>query len=172
MIMRSGQQLLLPASPVFIWFSLCVALLVNMLPLGRLPWVPDLLALVLVFWTVHQPLRIGIGAAFVFGLLTDVQEAALLGQNALVYTALSYLAITIHRRILWFGLGLQALQVLPLMVAAQVLELLLRLAAGDGFPGWSLWLAPVLQALLWPVISVLLLMPQHRAPDPDENRPL
>ncbi|RYF75711.1 MAG: rod shape-determining protein MreD, partial [Comamonadaceae bacterium] len=56
MIMRPGQaQLLLPVSPLFIGFSLVLALLVNMLPLGRTAWVPDLLALVLVFWSVHQP---------------------------------------------------------------------------------------------------------------------
>ena len=172
MIMRSGQPLLLPASPVFIWSSLLVALLLDMLPLGRLPWMPDWLALALVFWTVHQPLRVGVGAAFVFGLLLDVQQAGLMGQHALVYTALSYLAIMIHRRLLWFPLGLQAVQVLPLLLAAHLLELGIRLVAGDGFPGWSFWLAPFLQALLWPVVNVLLLLPQHRAPDPDENRPL
>lgn len=172
MIMRSGQPLLLPASPLFIWFSLVMALLLDMLPLGRLPWMPDLLALVLVFWTVHQPLRVGISAAFVFGLVLDVHQAGLLGQHALVYTALSFLAIMIHRRILWFPVASQALQVLPLLLAAHVLELLIRLIAGDGYPGWSFWLAPFLQALLWPVVSVLLLLPQHRAHDPDENRPL
>ena len=172
MIMRSGQPLLLPASPVFIWLSLCVALMFNMLPLGQLPWMPDLLALVLVFWTVHQPLRVGIGAAFLFGLAMDVQEVALLGQHALVYTALSYLAIMIHRRLLWFPLGSQALQLLPLLLAAQVVELLVRLATGAGLPTWSFWLAPLLQALLWPVVTLLLLLPQQRAHDRDDNRPL
>lgn len=172
MIMRSGQPLLLPASPVFIWLSLCAALLLDMLPLGRQPWRPDLLALVLVFWTVHQPLRISIGAAFVFGLLVDVHRAGLLGQHALVYTGLSFLAIMVHRRILWFPVSSQALQVLPLLMAAHVLDLAIRLISGDAFPGWSFWLAPFLQALLWPVITVLLLLPQHRAHDPDENRPL
>ncbi len=57
---RAGpQQLLLPVSPLFIWGSLIVALLLNMLPLGRVAWTPDLLALVIVFWAVHQPARIG-----------------------------------------------------------------------------------------------------------------
>ena len=79
MIMRPGQQLLLPANPVFIWTSLLLALLVNMLPLGRTPWMPDLLALVLVFWSVHQPLRVGIGVAFVFGLAMDVHQAGAAG---------------------------------------------------------------------------------------------
>ena len=82
MIMRPGQPLLLPANPVFIWGSLLAATLLNMVPLGRTAWMPDFLALVLVFWSVHQPLRVGIGAAFVFGLAMDVQQAALLGQHA------------------------------------------------------------------------------------------
>jgi len=170
MIMRSGQQLLLPASPVFIGASLLVALLLNML--GQQAWLPDVLALTLVFWTVRQPLRVGIGAAFCFGLIMDVQQAGLLGQHALSYTALSYLGIMIHRRLLWFPVPTQALQILPLLMAAHILGLALRLAAGDPWPAWPFWISPLLQALLWPVASVLLLMPQRRAPDPDENRPL
>ena len=172
MIMRSGQQLLLPASPLFIWASLIVALLLNMLPLGRVPWMPDFLALVLVFWNVHQPLRVGMSAAFLLGLAMDVHQSALLGQHALAYAGLSFLAITMHRRLLWFSVPSQAAQVLPLFVAAHALTLLLRLLAGNDFPGWSLLLAPALEALLWPLVSVVLLLPQKRAPDPDANRPL
>jgi len=172
MIMRPGQQLLLPANPVFIWASMLIALLVNMLPLGRTPWTPDVMALVLVFWSVHQPQRVGIGAAFVFGLAMDVHQTALLGQHALAYTALSYFAITIHRRLLWFSVPSQALQVLPLFAAAHAIELALRMLSGGVFPGLYLLLAPVIESLLWPVASVLLLAPQRRAPNPDENRPL
>lgn len=172
MIMRPGQPLLLPASPVFIWFSLIIALMIDMLPLGRIAWMPDVLALVLVFWSVHQPLRIGVVAAFLFGLAVDVHQTSLLGQHALAYTTLSYFAITIHRRLLWFKVPSQAVQVLPLFAAAHAIELAIRLIAGGSFPGATVVLAPVLEALLWPVVSVLLLLPQRRAPDPDENRPL
>ena len=143
-----------------------------MLPLGRTPWMPDILALVLVFWSVHQPLRVGIGAAFMFGLAVDVHQASLLGQHALAYTALSYFAITIHRRLLWFTVPSQAVQVLPLFAAAHAIELAIRLLAGGAFPGWTVLLAPAIEGLLWPVVSVVLLAPQRRAPDPDENRPL
>jgi rod shape-determining protein MreD len=172
MIMRPGQPLLLPANPVFIWMSLLLALVVNMLPLGRTPWMPDVVALVLVFWNVHQPLRIGIIAAFLFGLAMDVHQAALLGQHALAYTALSFFAITIHRRLLWFTVPSQAVQVLPLFVAAHAIELAIRMLAGGAFPGFLSFLAPLLEAALWPIVSILLLAPQRRAPDPDENRPL
>ena len=176
MIMRPGQQLLLPASPLFIWGSLVVALLLNMAQnmglWGRAAWSPDVLAVVLVFWTVHQPLRVGIVAAFVFGLFMDVHQGGLLGQHALAYTVLSFIAITIHRRLLWFVVPSQAAQVLPLFFAAHAVELTVRLIGGGIFPGWSLLLAPVLEAALWPVASVILLAPQRRAPDPDANRPL
>jgi len=172
MIMRPGQQLLLPANPLFIWSSLLLAMVVNMLPLGRTPWMPDLLAIVLVFWSVHQPLRVGIGAAFAFGIAMDVHQASLLGQHALAYTVLSYFAITMHRRLLWFTVPSQAVQVLPLFAAAHAIELAIRMVAGGVFPGVSLLLAPVIESLLWPVVSVVLLAPQRRAPDPDENRPL
>jgi rod shape-determining protein MreD len=172
MIMRPGQPLLLPASPVFIWTSLLGALLLNMLPIGRTPWMPDLLALTLVFWAVHQPLRVGVGAAFIFGLAMDVHQASLLGQHALAYTALNFFAITIHRRLLWFTVPSQALQVFPLFAAAHAIALVIRMIAGGVFPGWDIVLAPVFEALLWPVASIVLLAPQRRAPDPDENRPL
>ena len=172
MIMRPGQQLLLPANPLFIWGSLLLALVANMLPLGRTPWLPDIVAVVLVFWSVHQPQRVGIGVAFFFGLGMDVHQTSLLGQHALAYTALSYFAITIHRRLLWFSVPSQAVQVLPMFLAAHAIELAIRMAAGGAFPGFHMLLAPLIEAALWPVISVILLAPQRRAPDPDENRPL
>lgn len=176
MIMRQGQQLLLPANPLFIWGSLLAALMLNMLQnmglWGRAAWVPDLMALVLVFWSVHQPLRVGIGTAFVFGLFMDVHQSALLGQHALAYAVLSFLAIAIHRRLLWFSVPSQALQVLPLFAAAHAIELLLRMLAGGQFPGVVMFAAPLIQTLLWPIVSIVLLLPQRRAPDPDANRPL
>jgi rod shape-determining protein MreD len=172
MIMPRGSELLLPVNPVFLWLSLLVAFAFNLVPLGRQPAMPDLLALTLVFWNVHQPRRVGVGVAFVFGLLMDVHQGALLGQHALAYTLLSYFAITIHRRLLWFSVPSQALQVLPLFVAAHAVALLVRLAAGGMFPGWSLVFAPLIEALLWLPATVILLAPQRRPPDPDENRPL
>jgi rod shape-determining protein MreD len=152
---RGSDQLLLPVNPFFIAFTLLVALLLEMLPGGRHPAAPDLLALVLVFWSVHQPRRVGVGFAFAFGLVMDVHQGAVLGQHALAYTLLSYLAISVHRRVLWFSLPAQALHVLPVFFAAHAVAMVARLAAGGMFPGWA-----------------VLLAPQRRAPDPDKNRPL
>lgn len=172
MIMRPGEALLLPANPAFIAFTLLLALAANMLPFGRVPAQPDLLALVLVFWAVHQPRRVGIFVGFLLGLAMDVHQGALLGQHALAYTLLTFGAIAIHRRLLWFEWPAQMLQVLPLFLVAQLVMLLVRMVSGGMFPGWTLWLAPLFQALLWPVATLLLQAPQRRPPDPDQNRPL
>lgn len=171
-IMRPGEALLLPVNPFWIGFTLLVAFGLNLLPFGRHAALPDVLALTLVFWNVHQPRRVGVGVAFMFGLLMDVHEGALLGQHALSYTLLSFVAITIHRRLLWFGILEQALQITPVFFAAHLVSLAVRMAAGGMFPGWGLLFAPAFEALLWPVATMLLLAPQRRPPDPDENRPL
>lgn len=172
MIMPRGEPLLMPVNPVFIGLSLVAGLAINLLPLGRVVWTPDLLMVLLVFWGVHQPLRIGMGVAFVLGLCMDVAQSALLGQHALAYTVLSFAAIAIHRRLLWYSVPSQALQVLPLFALAHAIELLLRLVSGGLFPGWWIFLAPLLEAVLWPMASWVLLAPQRRPPDSDQNRPL
>ena len=169
---RSADQLLMPVNPLFMWATLLVAFLLNVVPVGRVPGLPDFLALVLVFWNVHQSRRIGVGVAFAFGLLMDVHSGAVLGQHALAYTLLSFFAITVHRRLLWFSVPAQALQILPLFFAAHAVSLLVRVIAGGMFPGWSVLFSPVAEALLWPVVTLLLLAPQRRPPDPDQNRPL
>ncbi|MDA8444580.1 rod shape-determining protein MreD [Paracidovorax valerianellae] len=172
MIMPRGQQLLLPVSPLFIVASLLVALAFNMLPLGRVVWTPDLVMVLLVFWGVHQPQRVGMGVAFAMGLCMDVYQTALLGQHALAYCALIYGALYLHRRLLWFSVLSQALQVFPLFIAAHAIELLIRIVSGGILPGFEGLVAPGLEALLWPLASWILLAPQRRPPDRDENRPL
>ncbi len=174
MIMPAGRQkLLLPVNPRFIALSLLLALFANML-LGLLHWtgVPDLLGLVLLFWTVHQNRRVGMLIGFVLGLLMDVHQSAMLGQNALAYVSLTYLGLLMQRRLLWFPLQEQALQVLPLFLLTTALPVITRLFVGDGWPGWSILIGPVLQSALWPVIGTLLLAPQRRPYAPDKIRPL
>ncbi|PUE54119.1 rod shape-determining protein MreD [Limnohabitans parvus] len=173
MIMPAGRPLLLPANPRFIALTLVVGLLMNMLlGLTGWRWLPDVLAIVVVFWNVYQPRRVGLVLAFVLGLALDVHESALLGQNALSYVVLSSMAIAVQRRLLWFPLREQTLQIAPLFVIASLLEWATRLIVQDAWPHWSQLFAPLMQAALWPMIGALLLAPQRRAFDPDNIRPL
>ena len=172
MIMPRGQQLLLPVNPLFIVVTVLIGLAINMLPLGRIVWLPDMLMVLLAFWCLNQPQRIGLGIAFVLGLIMDVDRASLLGQHALAYTLLVYVTGWMSRRLLWFSSPVQALHLLPLFAVAHGIQVLLRVATGGVFPGLETLLAPGFETLRWPIVSVALLAPQRRAPDSDENRPL
>jgi rod shape-determining protein MreD len=123
---------------------------------------PDFVALVLVFWCVRQPRLVGLGVGWTLGLVTDAGNGVLLGQHALAYSLLAFLGIWLSRRILWFGPGLQALHVGAVLLVGQAVSLLVRLAAGNDFPGWPILIGPLAGAALWPVASWLLLLPQRR----------
>lgn len=172
MIMPRGQQLLLPVKPLFIVVTLLIGLAINMLPLGRIVWLPDVLVVLLAFWSLHQPQRVGLGLAFALGLIMDVDRSSLLGQHALAYTLLVYVTGWMSRRLLWFSSPVQALHLLPVFAVVHGIQVLLRVVTGGIFPGIEFLIAPVIETMLWPVLSVLLLAPQRRAPDSDENRPL
>ena len=124
------------------------------------------------FWSIYQPRKVGIGIAFLMGLVMDVHSASLLGENALAYTLLSYFAITIHRRVLWFRPSVQALHVLPLLVVMQVVQMLIQLAVTGNLPGWLYFAQSIVATLVWPIVCWLLLAPQRRAVDRDETRPI
>ena len=166
----AAQRILLPVRASTILGSLALALLANFLPWKNVALTPDFVALVLAFWCIRQPRLVGLGAGWVLGLLTDVGNGVLMGQHALAYSLLAFAAITLSRRILWFPLWGQALHVAALLLFAQVVAALGRLAAGAEFPGWSIAVGPVLGAALWPVVSVLLLLPQRMPVDVDETR--
>lgn len=171
-MMDRPHYILLPVSPLFIAVTVIVAFMLNLLPWGGMPGVPDFLALVLIFWSINQPRKVGIGIAFSMGLLMDVHNASLLGQHALAYTLLSYFAIMIHRRVLWFSVLTQALHVLPLLAVMQTVELVIQSMVSGKLPGWSFYASSVTAALIWPLVSWLFLAPQRRAVNRDETRPI
>ena len=78
----------------------------------------------------------------------------------------------LSRRILWFPLVQQALHVLPLLLATQLVMVVTRLVGGADFPGWGYFLGSFSGALLWFPLTFMLLLPQYQPIEKDENRPI
>ncbi|HZE61233.1 MAG TPA: rod shape-determining protein MreD [Burkholderiales bacterium] len=158
----SSSQILMPVRMSTILGSFALALFLNFLPWPDLRLVPDFVALVLAFWCVRQPRLVGIGVGWMLGLLADAGNGVLLGQHALAYSLLAFLSVWLSRRILWFGPMLQSLHIVLILLVTQAAVLLIRLAAGDHFPGWPILVGPLAGAILWPAVTSLLLRPQRR----------
>ena len=154
-IPQNTTELATPAPVSWIILTFVLSYLLN-LSLSRYAWTPDFLALSMVFWVVHQPRRVGMTVAFVCGILMDVHNGSVLGQQALVYVILTYCAFSLHRRLPWFNLVGQALHVLPLLLLAQMIVLLFRLWFDGLWPGFGWFLQSVGGAILWPVWVAIL----------------
>ena len=138
--------------------SLVVALMLSTLPMpswaavGRPAWV----ALVIVYWCLAMPARVGVMIAWATGLLLDVMSGTLLGQHAL---GLSLLAFIVHHGHQWLrGLPLwqQGFSVFVLMFGYQTIVLWINGIRGFPVIASAYWAAPLVSTLLWPWMSVIL----------------
>jgi len=165
----SRDEILLPVKPAFIIVTLAAAALVNMMPWsGWALWLrPDFVALVVLYWVIAQPRRVGFTAAFSLGLLMDVAEGALLGQHSLSYSILAFAGIALNRRVRMFSLTSQVVHVIPLLLVNDLIVLGVRLLAGSDFPGYRYFLGSFIAGALWPLVSVLLKLPQRPRMDPN-----
>jgi rod shape-determining protein MreD len=166
------QHILLPVRGSFMVLTLALALVLDLLPWRGIVGLPDWLALVIMFWSVHQPRRMGIGSAWLLGLVIDAANGTLLGQHAFAYSLLAFGAMALSRRMLWFPVWSQALHVFVLLLGIQVVVLAVRLFAGGTFPGPWYFASSVISAALWPVATFLLLAPQRKPELFDGNRPI
>jgi len=119
---------------------------------GRPEWV----AMVLIYWVIATPHRIGITVAWSCGLLVDVLHSSLLGQNALALIVVAYVATSLYQRMRMFSVWQQGVIVFVIVGLSQLTTFLIESIAGSG--NWSfLYLLPaVVSALLWPWVFLSL----------------
>jgi len=161
------QEILKPAQTGFVVFTLLMALLINLLPwAGWGLWVrPDFVALVLLYWCIDQPRKIGFTIPWLLGLLMDVADGSLFGQHALSYTIVAFAGIALHRRVQRFAITPQALHAVPLLLLNDVIVLVIRLVAGSDFPGIWYFLGSLIGGLLWPLLLCVVKLPQRPRAD-------
>lgn len=167
-IRPAPQEILLPAKTGYIALTLIAALLVNLLPWsGYGLWIkPDFVALVVLYWCVEEPRKMGFVAAWLLGMLMDVADGTLFGQHALAYIILAYAGIVLHRRVRMFAVTPQALHIIPLLLLNDLIIVIVRMLAGVDFPGWHYFIGSFVAGALWPPLSALLKIPLRPKPDP------
>ncbi|MEE8057176.1 MAG: rod shape-determining protein MreD [Pseudomonadales bacterium] len=138
--------------------TLVVALWLSILPLPLwAQWVrPELVAMVLIYWVIALPERVGIGIAWLVGLIQDIVEGAMLGQNALALSVLAYLALILYQRLRMFTPVQQATVIFVLIGMNQLLCHWVQTLGGTISPNLLFLLPALVSALLWPPLSTFL----------------
>lgn len=141
-----------------IWLSLALALLLSVATLPKFMEVgrPLWLALFLTYWVLALPHRVGMTTAWCIGLLADVLNGTLLGQNALILTLITFLVLTLHQRLRMFPMWQQSMVLLVVFGLAQLVQLWLNALTGSRPPTLSFVLPALVSALLWPWICTIL----------------
>ena len=148
---RNRQQWVLP-------LSVFIALLLGLLPLPPLlqPLRPYWLALVVAYWVIEAPGRIGLGFAFAMGLLADLAFGGLLGEQALRLVIMAFIVQRFRAQLRFFPMPQQALAIGGLLLNDRVVSAAIHLALGEPQLPWAFWWAPLLGMLLWAPVFLLL----------------
>jgi rod shape-determining protein MreD len=137
--------------------SLAVAFLLQLMPLPQflLPMKPYWIGLVLIYWAIELPARVGLGFAFLLGLCADVLSGELLGEQALRLLVLAFIVLRFRARLRFFPVWQQALAVFALLLNDRIVTLMVRGFSGDPMPNATFWIAPLIGMLAWPLVFLV-----------------
>ncbi len=152
-----------PPSFFTVQFSLLLALTLSIIPLsdGLIVYNPQWLVLVVAYWAIFSPQRIGILSAWVWGLLLDVALGTHLGIHALSLAVICYLSIILHQRLRMYPLWQQAFFIWLLASSDKLLVFQLKNFFFSQAAQWDYWLSPLISAIFWPAMLVIMLF-YHR----------
>ena len=138
--------------------SIVLAFLLQLTPLQQafMPLKPYWIALVLIYWSIEAPERMGLGFAFLIGLAGDLLTGQLLGEQALRLIVLVFIVLRFRSRLRFFPLSQQALAVLALLLNDRIVVIMVRGFSGDPIPSLGFWVSPFVGMLAWPFVFLLL----------------
>ena len=129
--------------------TLLVAMILMLIPLPDSARVlrPEWVVLVLIYWTMALPQRVGVGYAWVVGLIVDLIMGGALGVFAFCYALIAYIVSVVHLQLRQYPIWQQAVSIFSLMLLMQLLLLLVTPRTID----WSFGLPALTSTLLWPL---------------------
>jgi len=142
---------------IFFTFSIAYLLAILPFPQWGMNWRPEWVPMVLIYWTMALPYRIGISSAWVAGLVLDILEGSILGLNAMALVIIAYVTLSLHLRLRMFSSLQQAGMVLALVGLNLMFCHWLQILTGQTVPSNQMFLmAALTSAVVWPSLFYLL----------------
>jgi len=141
-----------------IYASLVVALILMILPLPDWAQIyrPNWVALVLIYWSMALPKRVGLWFAFFCGIVLDTSLGTLFGQHAMALVIIIFFNLNFHQRIRVLALAQQAIYVFALLLINQGVVAWVEGIMGRPTPLLAFFSAPLVGMLIWPWVFVIL----------------
>ena len=141
-----------------VFLTIFAAILLSLLPVPEvlLPFKPYWVALVVIYWSLETHDMIGMGLAFVTGLVLDILSGSLMGMHALSLVIMVFLVQRFRSRLRFFPPWQQALSVFGLLVNDRIILIWITVLLGEPLPTWKYWLAPLAGMVLWPWLFLFL----------------
>lgn len=145
-------------SRLTLFASFAVAILLSVMPGPGWaePFRPDWVGLVLIYWCMATPQRVGVGTGWLIGFVQDVLFGSLLGSHAIAKALIAFITLKLHLQLRMFPRWQQAAAVLVLLVLSQLLVLWIRGLAGTAPDTFIYWTPSIVGMLVWPWLFVIL----------------
>lgn len=141
---------------IILTFIIAMMLMLMPLPDWAQAYRPEWLMLVLIYWCMALPNKVGIGIAWILGLCVDVIQGALLGQHAIGFAITAYIAIRFHQRVRNYPLHQQSLFVGMILLPYMSISLWILGILGEDPKSWLYWAPVVTSVLIWPWIYIVM----------------
>ena len=142
---------------IFLSFFIAYLLAIVPFPEWAMNYRPEWVPMVMIYWAIALPYRVGIGTAWVAGLVLDVLEGSTLGVNALALVVIAYVALSLHLRMRMFSTLQQSGLVVALVGLNLILCNWLQIVTGQSVTSNLMFLmGAVTSAVIWPSLFQLL----------------
>lgn len=142
---------------IVLTFFIAYLLAIVPFPEWALDYRPEWVPLVLIYWVMALPYRVGIGSAWVAGLVLDILEGSILGLNALALVIIAYITLSLHKRLRMFSLSQQSGLIVALIGLNLTVSHWLQIATGQTVSNSLMFFwAAVTSAVVWPFLFQVL----------------
>ena len=152
---RGGWLILLSILTAFVFTALPT-------PGWAAVWQPAWVALVLIYWCMAVPARVGVGIGWLLGLVLDIHMGTLLGQHALALSLMAYLTYYLHQRVRVHPLWQQGLTVFGLVLVYNTITLWINGIQGRPTDFHAYLASPLISMIIWPWVFIILRDLAHR----------
>ncbi len=142
---------------ILLSFFMAYLLAIVPFPAWAMHYRPEWVPMVLIYWVMALPHRVGIFWAWVAGVVLDILEGSYLGLNAMALVIVAYVTLSLHLRLRMFSSLQQSGLVFALIGLNLVLCHWLQIATGQTVASNMLYLiAALTSAVIWPSLFQLL----------------